>query len=339
MPPTTPFDALNPARLGGISGLAIDRTAGDLLGISDDHANTRVFVFSLPPARTPFRVDMHAYFPLPVVSGVPDVLDPEGIAITRDGRLFVSSEGAQNREPRVQPGILEYTRGYEFVGQLAVPEKFRTPSTGPVTQGVRSNASLESLTLSPDERRLFTATESPLVQDGEAASSRAGGLVRVIEYEGRGRAFEPRREFVYPIDPLPEPPFTPRFAVTGLVELLALGDRDFLALERGYAEEAPQGRSVNHIRIFRMTLEGATDVSGLESLKGQSFATARKTLILDLANVKGLSRELTNLDNFEGMTFGSVLPDGSRTLLLVSDDNFNARQRTSFLWFRLAETP
>jgi 3-phytase len=239
----------------------------------------------------------------------------------------------------VQPTILEYTRRYDFVGQLHVPEKFHTPTTGPLIRGVRSNASLESLTLSPDERRLFTAVESPLVQDGEAASSKAGGLVRVIEYQSTGRTFVPAREFAYPIDPLPAPPFVPGFQVTGLVELVSLGGDDFLALERGYAEEAPRGRSVNHIRIFRMTLRGASDVSSLDSLRGTDVRTASKTLLLDLSTVRGLSPELSNLDNFEGMTFGPTLPDGSRTLLLVSDDNFNARQRTSFLWFRVVETP
>jgi hypothetical protein len=51
--------------------------------------------------------------------------------------------------------------------------------------------------------------------------------------------------------------------------------------------------------------------------------------------VKGLSPELAQLDNFEGMAFGPDLPDGARTLLLVSDDNFNPHQRTAFLLFRI----
>jgi hypothetical protein len=92
---------------------------------------------------------------------------------------------------------------------------------------------------------------------------------------------------------------------------------------------------MNQIRIYRISLEGATDVSGMDSLRGRTFTPVRKSLLLDLSKVKGLSRELAALDNFEGMTLGPSLPDGSRTLLIVSDDNFNPRQRTAFLLFRL----
>jgi hypothetical protein len=56
-----------------------------------------------------------------------------------------------------------------------------------------------------------------------------------------------------------------------------------------------------------------------------------------LKDVKGLSPELAGLDNFEGMAFGPALADGSRSLLVVSDDNFSPRQRTSFLIFRVRD--
>jgi hypothetical protein len=62
--------------------------------------------------------------------------------------------------------------------------------------------------------------------------------------------------------------------------------------------------------------------------------------VLDLSTAEGMSPELAPLDNFEGMVFGPDLPDGSRTLIIVSDDNFNPlpplpRQRTWFLLFRV----
>ena len=41
------------------------------------------------------------------------------------------------------------------------------------------------------------------------------------------------------------------------------------------------------------------------------------------------------LDNVEGMTFGPRLPDGRRSVVLVSDDNFAASQFTQFLLFAL----
>lgn len=37
------------------------------------------------------------------------------------------------------------------------------------------------------------------------------------------------------------------------------------------------------------------------------------------------------IDNLEGMTFGPTLPDGRRTLIIVSDNNFNETQFTQFI--------
>ena len=91
------------------------------------------------------------------------------------------------------------------------------------------------------------------------------------------------------------------------------------------------------IRLYRITLAGATDISPLESLKGHpEVVPVKKTLLMDLGSVQGLSPDLAqNLDNFEGLTFGPRLPDGRATLLLVSDDNFRAEQRTWFLLFAI----
>ena len=39
------------------------------------------------------------------------------------------------------------------------------------------------------------------------------------------------------------------------------------------------------------------------------------------------------LDNVEGMAFGKKLPDGRRSLVLVSDNNFSPAAFTQFLLF------
>jgi hypothetical protein len=94
---------------------------------------------------------------------------------------------------------------------------------------------------------------------------------------------------------------------------------------------------MNHLRIFRISLEGATDISAIDSLRGrEDVRPVQKTLLLDLGELTGLGPELEGLDNFEGMALGPPASDGSRTLLLVSDDNFSPKQHTVFLLFRLA---
>ena len=63
-----------------------------------------------------------------------------------------------------------------------------------------------------------------------------------------------------------------------------------------------------------------------------------KSLVLDLSSIVGEFGEgYQKLDNYEGMCFGPVLEDGSQTVLMISDDNYSERQRTSLLAFRLVE--
>jgi glycerophosphoryl diester phosphodiesterase len=144
---------------------------------------------------------------------------------------------------------------------------------------------------------------------------------------------------VYRVEPIRRPAFEPAFAVNGLVELIALEDGALLALERSYvAEAARPGRGANRIRLFRISLAGATDVSALDSLKDVSNpAPVAKVPLLDLSDLDGLGRLAPRLDNFEAMAFGPTLPGGRRSLLLVSDDNFNPTQRTWFLLLGMAE--
>ena len=60
---------------------------------------------------------------------------------------------------------------------------------------------------------------------------------------------------------------------------------------------------------------------------------ARKRLLLDFDSVAPrLSSALSRLENFEAMAFGPIV-NGTPTLLMVSDDNFRATQKTAFLLF------
>lgn len=341
IPPLTEFAPLKNARFGGVSGLAFDPTPGpthnDLLGICDDRGEGRLFIFRIDTGPDGFRVNLRAYFPLPSGRDAPASLDAEGIAMGRGGRIYVASEGVQTGEPRVAPSITMYNRRVEYLGRLPVPDRYLPPDRGPATRGVRANAGFESLTLTPDEQRLFTATEVPLVQDGAAPTMERGALTRILEYESDGASFRPAREFAYPLDAVIRADFEPRLVLNGVVELLALSATDLLVMERSFVNAGAGGKSLTRIRVYRASLDGATDVSRVESLaRPRGVRPVKKTLLLDLADVKGLSPELAALDNFEGMALGPALPDGTGTLILVSDDNFSPRQRTSFLLFRIA---
>jgi predicted extracellular nuclease len=99
-----------------------------------------------------------------------------------------------------------------------------------------------------------------------------------------------------------------------------------VALERSFAVGVGY-----QIRIYAVTLAGATDLRGVEAATAVSSSArvpACKRLLFDLGSL-GLE-----LPNVEGITFGPLLPDGRRTLVLVSDNNFGRdRQPTQVFAF------
>jgi len=336
IPALTRFPPVVGLPFGGISGLTAASGGRPIYGVSDAPFGGRIYGFTGTAPAGELSV---ATVSATAMTMAPDDTHPdfEGIALLPDSTFAISTEGT-DQAPRLPPSIDIYGRHGDFVRRLEVPAKFVPEKTGAATHGARGNAGFESITLTPDASRLFTAAEVPLRQDGEPPTIDAGGRTRILEYVARHHTFEPAREYAYDLEPLGKMPFEAGFAMNGLVELLALDRTTLLALERGYAEDKSkpsQGR--NRVRLFKVSLAGATDVSSLESLKGQTdILPAAKTLLVDLSEVNGLSTDLgPSLDNFEGMTFGPRLPDGRATVLVVSDDNFRESQRTWFLLFAI----
>jgi 3-phytase len=320
---------------GGISGLAMSPD-GTLLGISDAQRGGRIYRFTIEGLDGSLRITPTEVIPLET-SAPEAVSDHEALVALENMNFLIASEGT-GREPRRPPSIDEYERHGTYLRRLPLRDRYVPEPKGPVTRGARGNAGFESLTLTPDRSRLFTGTETALIQDGPTATFAAGTQTRILEYEAHDGTFRPAREFAYNLEPVETPSFKPGVFINGLVELLALNRTTLLALERGYVEdEAKSGLSMNRIRIYRVSLESVSDISSLESLKGHpDVVPAAKTLLLDLATVNGLSPDLApSLDNFEGMTLGPRLPDGRASLILVSDDNFRESQRTWFLVFAI----
>ena len=322
-------------RVGGLSGLASIGNGRELLALADDRDNPRVFRMAVSADANAFRVDVERIIYLHPAPAAIRHLDPEGIAVTREGHMLITSEGVANDEARLSPTITEYSSDGQFIRQLSVRPRYSPTEHGKITAGVRDNAGFEPLTMSPDYSRLFTGTELPLTQDGDAPTFAPGARSRLLEYAAAGGSYEPRREFVYELEPLQRPSYGVRFAVAGLVELLSLGGDVLLSLERGFVESEDRKQSMNRIRLFRIDLAGATDVSNRDSLlQAGNIVPVRKTLVLDLNSINGLAPPLTGLENFEGMTWGPPGPGGARSLILVSDDNFSDRQVTAFLLLR-----
>lgn len=323
---------------GGLSGLA-PFGDGRWFAICDERDGGRMYRLRITGEGPSFQVTPEEVIGLETGGSAPARIDGEAIVVTPNGTLIVASEGAGNQQPRIPPALVEYDKGGAFLRQLELPERFLPNLEGPLTRGMRDNAALESLGITPGGGRLFTGTETALVQDGLPAGIGRGTVARILEYTREDDTYRPAREFAYEVEPVEAAPFPPAVTVSGLVELVALTNETLLALERTYIAEkrgsGEGGPSLNRIRLYRLTLGGATDVSRLDSLAGVTFTPVHKTLLLDLSQLKGLSPELATLENFEGLSIGPMLADGSPSLLLVSDDNFHETQRTSFLLFRV----
>ncbi len=253
--------------------------------------------------------------------------DTEGIALTHKETVFISSEG--DAAKLINPFIKEFSlsSGRE-IATLPISNKFLPDKSG--QQGIRNNLAFESLTITPDNKHIFTATENALIQDGVAAKPNIGSPCRILQYNLVNNQLE--KVFLYQTEPVsPFLNFTGKFA-SGLPDLLALDNQGhFLSLERSFTG---LGFAIS---LFQVSLEGADDIHNIDSIltvDSKNIKPVQKKLLLDLRTLDVL------LDNIEGLTLGPKLPDGQQSLILISDNNFNSLQRTQILAFKIkVETP
>ena len=331
LPPSTEVESLE---VGGISAVAHESESGAWLALSDARVSSRFY--ELDVALDEGALSVAPRKAVPLVNA--DALDPEGMVRAPWGGLLVSTEGDGGHSPFLQPRLLEFDRAGKLLRTFDLPEKFLFAGS-PQERGIRDNLGFEAMALSPDGRRLFLAAEGALVQDGPVAGVGSVGFSRILVYAVEGKDLRAVREHVYPLGPFaPFREFGEQEVTGGLVELVSLGDDRLLALERIFIRElAGEKRDRNEARIFAVDLSAATDVSAIDSLsKATDWRPVVKELVLDLDDVLGgLSAEYPRLDNLEAMGVGPELPGGGRALLLASDDNFQSKQRTQFLLFRV----
>jgi hypothetical protein len=331
LPQSSEIDSLG---VGGISALVHESGNGVWLGLSDARRSSRFYELEVTLDEGALAVTPRRSVSLENA----DALDTEGMVRTPWGSLLVSTEGDGEKAPVLQPRLLEFDRGGALLRTFEIPRKFLFQGS-PQESGVRDNLGFESLALSPEGDRVFVAAEGTLVQDGPVAGVGSVGFSRIIVYAVEGKDLSMVQEHVYPMGPFaPIPEFAEQEVTGGLVELVSLGGDRLLALERLFIREiSGEKRDRNQARIFHVDMSSATDVKSIDSLGASpDWRPVIKELVVDLDDVLDeLSSEYPRLDNLEAMSLGPELPGGGRALLLASDDNFQDKQRTQFLLFRL----
>ncbi|MES2258648.1 MAG: esterase-like activity of phytase family protein [Pseudomonadota bacterium] len=332
----------NNSVVGGLSGIDYDPVSGNWIMISDDKSD-------LSPARyytakltydqnafsavaltdvTYFKQADGSYYPNKVQfaanGGVGAVVDPESIRFDpKDRSIWWTSEG--DRTLNLQP-FVRHIQADGTLATLPTPAMFSVSPTQ--TKGSRLNLSYEAMTFSADGESLWMALEGPTYEDGTPPTASAGALTRISRYDRAGKMLA---QYAYNLSAVPGAPAAGGAAENGVSEMLAINSHQFLLLERGVVQGAAGLQFL--LRIYEIDTDGATDVSSLPSLAGASVTPVGKRLVLDL-NQAGLPK----VDCIEGISWGPTLPNGNRSIVLVSDDNFDAfgvKQVTQLLAFEV----
>lgn len=256
------------------------------------------------------------------------VPDPESMRYIPSGRNLVwSSEG--ERLFRAKDTILN-NPAIHLINKAGMwKDSFRMPENlmmSALEKGPRQNGVLEGLSFTHDYKYLLTCVEEPLHEDGpRAAPERNQAMIRFFEFDTKTKKYT--RQFAYELDPVAHKPNPANaYYVNGVPEFLYIGNDQLLVLERSYST----GRIPCTIKIFLADYHQATDVSSLASLKNNgAYQAMKKTLLLNMDQLGIFT------DNIEGITLGPLLPNGNRSVILVSDNNFSPTQQSQFVLLEL----
>jgi hypothetical protein len=257
--------------------------------------------------------------------GVPD---PEAIRYNaRQKQVVWSSEGertVRNQQTVLtDPAIFISDAHNQWVDTFSLPANMHMRAS---QNGPRNNGVFEGLAFNADYSKLYVSVEEPIYEDGARAGLfDSAAWIRIISFDVHTR--KPLAQYAYPIDPVVQQPISEGlFKVNGVSEILAVTNEQLLVVERSFST----GRLGNNIRVYLVDLAEAENVAEVASLeKTTPLKPLQKKLLLNMDRLGRL------IDNIEGVSFGPLLPNGKRSLIFISDDNFSATQKTQFLLFEV----
>ncbi|WP_413577039.1 esterase-like activity of phytase family protein [Bdellovibrio sp. HCB290] len=325
--------------IGGLSGITYKD--GVLNAISDDKGRwgePRIYQFD-------FKINGKSVVLIPKsvkeVKGLPKegrrkaFVDLEGLAQLPDGEFLISSEGNGDLKPRSMPRVFRTRADGKWKSDISIPEKYLPETTGQQSKGVQNNGAFEGLTATTDGKFVFTCLEAPLTQDIDMETEASGVIVRLLKFEDRSAErgyFTPISEFAYKVEPYRDSQIG-REIFKGVSEILALSENKVIVLERGARLHGKGWKST--VSLFVADLTKATNTLSMTKLADHKYTLAEKTKLIDFETDLIKERGKKDVQNFEALAFGPKLPDGRRTLLVVSDNNFSKNEVTELLVFAI----
>ncbi|HET6995287.1 MAG TPA: esterase-like activity of phytase family protein [Chitinophagaceae bacterium] len=328
--------------IGGLSGIDYDAKRDLYYLISDDPSTkgpTRYYTSRISISEkgidTVIFMDMT---PLLNANGetfteiTKDRIHSSGVeAIRYDAKrdeLIWSSEGQRyirdGKQELEDPAIVIMDRNGHYKDSFALPANMHIQ---PVEKGPRHNSVFEGITLDRNGDHVFVSVEEPIYEDGpRAGTGDSTAWIRILKFNRKLRQCV--AQYAYQVDPVPYPANPPgAFKINGVSDILYLGNDKFLVIERAWST----GRVPSDVRVYLADGRYADDISAINLDITPTKKPMTKKLLLDMSSLGFF------IDNIEGVTFGPVLPNGHRTLLFVTDDNFAKTQKTQFLLFEVIE--
>ena len=222
-----------------------------------------------------------------------------------------------------QPAITMINKDGSYIDTFPLAQQTRIHEE---QYGARQNGVFEGLAFADNFKTMYISVEEPLFQDGPRASLvPSDAYTRIIKYDMA--THKPVAQYAYLLEPVAHASKPANeFMINGIPDILSIGKNKLLVIERSFSTGTPACT----IRVFITDLSEATNVADLISLTEQYFKhPAAKKLLLNMDDL-GIY-----IDNIEGVTFGPDLPNGHKTLIFVSDNNFDEKQKTQFLLFEV----
>ncbi|MBX9734213.1 MAG: esterase-like activity of phytase family protein [Chitinophagaceae bacterium] len=323
--------------VGGLSSIDYNPQKDEYYCISDDRSNinparfyTANVVIKNNKIDTVVFTNVH-FMRTPLGDTFPDYnknprqsVDPESLRFNPNKNNFVwTSEGERmitNKDTvLVNPAIIIMDEQGKFIDTFRLPENLimRANSFGP-----RQNGVLEGMSFGNKYKDLYVSVEEPLYEDGPKVETFVQKTwLRFFKFNvDTKKNIEQYAYMPEKIDTLPKP--LSAFKVNGISEMLYIGNKQFLVVERAFST----GRQKCTIKIFLADASKAANIKDVPSLllDAPAFPMTKK-LLFNFDKVDEF------IDNVEGITLGPVLPNGHQTIVLVVDNNFNQFEETQFI--------
>ncbi len=254
-------------------------------------------------------------------------VDPEAMRYNPTTKQFIwASEGERiiGKDTILsQPALTIINKMGQYIDKLPLPFQTRMNAT---EKGLRQNSVFEGIAFTNNFKTMLVSIEEPLYDDGPRAGLQdTTAYTRIIKYDMASR--KPIAEYAYRLEPVAHPA-TPAnaFMVNGITDILSIAENKLLVIERSYST----GKKASTIRVYSTDLSNASNILNTESLiQNPATNIALKKLLINMDSL-GIY-----IDNIEGVTFGPELPNGNKTLIFVSDNNFSKDQKTQFILFEV----